>query len=125
MPFSYSAVAISATASIAKVFAAIFAIFCATASCFPIGWPHCTRSFAHLRAMRSIAFAAPAQPAGIVRRPVLSVTSASFNPFPSPQRMFSRGTFTLLKRITPFSIALSPMKRSRCSTSTPGMLHRR
>jgi hypothetical protein len=36
--------------------------------------------------------------------------------------MFSRGTFTLVKRMTPFSIAFSPMKRDRCTTSTPGQL---
>ena len=51
---------------------------------------------------------------------MLSVTSASLSPFPSPQRMFSRGTRTLLKPMTPFSMALSPMKRHRCTISTPG-----
>src|SRR6476620_10744785 len=49
-PRSASATVSSATASIAKVFAAINASFCAIASCLPIGWPHCTRSFAHVRA---------------------------------------------------------------------------
>ena len=34
--------------------------------------------------------------------------------------MFSFGTRTLSKRMTPFSIALSPMKWQRCTTSTPG-----
>ena len=52
---------------------------------------------------------------------MFSVMSASLSPFPSPHRMFSRGTFTLVKRMTPFSIALSPMKRRRCTTSTPGI----
>ena len=64
----------------------------------------------------------PATLAGSVRRPVFSVMSASLRPLPSPQRMFSFGTRTFVKRITPFSIALSPMKRQRCTTSTPGQL---
>ena len=34
--------------------------------------------------------------------------------------MFSLGTRTFVKRMTPFSMALSPMKRQRCTTSTPG-----
>jgi len=34
--------------------------------------------------------------------------------------MFSRGTRTLLKRTTPFSIPRSPMNWQRCTTSTPG-----
>ena len=63
----------------------------------------------------------PAQLAGSVRRPVFSVTSASFRPFPSPQMMFSLGTRTSLKPITPFSIAFSPMNRDRCFTVTPGV----
>ena len=33
----------SATASMAKVVAAIRPRSCATASCLPMGWPHCTR----------------------------------------------------------------------------------
>ena len=53
-------------------------------------------------------------------RPVLRVTSASLRPLPSPQSTFSAGTFTLVKRMIPFSIALSPMKWSRWTTSTPG-----
>ena len=97
------------------------ASFCATASCLPMGWPHCTRSLHHFRAIETICFPAPAQPAGIVSRPVFNVISASLRPFPSSQRMFSRGTFTLVKRMTPFSSALSPMNRSRCTTSTPGI----
>ena len=51
---------------------------------------------------------------------MLRVISASLRPLPSPQRMFSSGTFTLLNRMTPFSIAFSPMNRHRCTTSTPG-----
>jgi hypothetical protein len=50
LPRSASATASSATDSIAKVFAAMSAIFCATASCLPIGWPHCTRWLAQVRA---------------------------------------------------------------------------
>ncbi len=34
--------------------------------------------------------------------------------------MFSFGTLTFVNLIMPFSIALSPMNRQRCSTSTPG-----
>jgi hypothetical protein len=48
--------------------------------------------------------------------------SASFNPFPSPHRMFSAGTRTFVNLMTPFSIALSPMNRQRCTISTPGHL---
>jgi hypothetical protein len=107
-------------ASIAKVLAAIIEIFSATASCLPMGAPHCTRSRPQVRDTCSSALLPPATLAGSVRRPVLSVISASLSPFPSPQRMFSRGTFTLVKRITPFSIALSPMKRQRWAISTPG-----
>ena len=46
--------------------------------------------------------------------------SASFRPLPSPQIRFSFGTRTFVKRMTPFSIALSPMKWQRMTTSTPG-----
>jgi hypothetical protein len=100
--------------------AAIMPIFCAIASCLPIGTPHCTRSLAQVRAICVIALPTPAQLAGSVRRPVLSVMSASLSPRPSPQMMFSRGTLTFLNAMTPFSIALRPMKRQRCVTSTPG-----
>ena len=41
-------------------------------------------------------------------RPVLSVISASFSPLPSPQSRFSTGTFTLVKRMMPFSMRLEP-----------------
>jgi hypothetical protein len=58
---------------------------------------------------------------GSVRRPVFSVISASFSPFPSPQITFSRGTRTLSKRITAFCSARSPMKWQRCVISTPGV----
>ena len=95
-------------------------ILFAMASCRPIGAPHCTRSPAHWRQIVSAAFAMPAQPAGIVNRPVLSVTSASFRPLPSPQRMFSFGTLTFVNWIRPFSIAFNPMNRSRCFTRMPG-----
>ena len=55
-----------------------------------------------------------------MRRPVFSVTSASFSPRPSAQSRFSFGTFTFVKRMTPFSIAFRPMKWQRITTSTPG-----
>ena len=97
----------------ANVLAAMRAIFCAIASCLPIGWPHCTRSLPHSRIIRSIAFDVPTAVAASVRRPVLSVISASFSPWPSAARMFSRGTRTFVKRITPFEIAFRPMNSQR------------
>ena len=51
---------------------------------------------------------------------MLSVIERELEPLPSPQSMFSAGTRTLVKRMTPFSIALRPMKWQRCTTSTPG-----
>ena len=53
-------------------------------------------------------------------RPVFSVMSASLSPFPSFQRRFSAGTRTLVKRMIPFSSAVSPMKWQRRTISTPG-----
>ena len=90
------------------------------ASCFPIGWPHCTRSAAHRRTISSARLAPATAEAGRVSRPVLRVISASLSPLPSPQSTFSTGTLTLVKRMMPFSSALSPMKCSRWTTSTPG-----
>ena len=55
----------------------------------------------------------------MVRRPVLSVVSAIFRPSPSLPMRFPQGTRTSLKLTTPLARALSPMKRQRCSTSTP------
>ena len=120
-PRSYNAVDSSATDSIANAFAVSRATFCAIASCLMIGTPHCTRSFAHSRTPRTSALVAPATDAGIVRRPVFSVMSASFSPRPSPHRMLRAGTCTSLNDIHPFSIAFSPMKRQRCSTVMPGV----
>ncbi len=97
-------------------------IFWAIASCLPIGWPHCTRSVAQRRAISRQRLPPATADAGRVRRPVLSVMSASLSPLPSPQSTFSTGTFTLVKRMMPFSIALSPMKCRRWTTSTPGQL---
>jgi hypothetical protein len=53
-------------------------------------------------------FAPYAAVVGSVRRPVLSVVSASLSPFPSPQSTFSRGTRTFVKRMTAFSMPLQP-----------------
>ena len=47
----------------------------------------------------------PAPAAGKVNRPVFSVIRANFRPKPSPQRMFSEGTVTLLNLMTPFWMA--------------------
>ena len=82
----------SATASMAKISAVIRPIFCAMASCFPIGWPHCTRSAAQRRTISSARLAPATAEAGSVSRPVLRVISASLRPLPSPQRTFSTGT---------------------------------
>src|ERR1043165_8920343 len=83
--------------SIANVCDAIQAIFAATASCLPIGRPHCTRSFAHSRAISSMRRPPAAQPAGIVRRPVVSVISASFRPRASPPEEVFFGNVDVLE----------------------------
>ena len=88
-------------ASIANALAAIRRIFSAIAACSPIGTPHCTRSPLHSRAIASARFVTPRLAAGIDSRPELSVVNATFSPRPSPPRMFARGTFTFVKRITP------------------------
>ena len=49
------------------------AILCAIASCFQIGTPHCVRAFDQPRQISRHCLATPAQVAGSVRRPVLSV----------------------------------------------------
>jgi streptogramin lyase len=56
----------------------------------------------------SSAFDPPTTLAGIVSRPVFSVTSASLSPRPSAQSTFSTGTFTFLNCSQPFSIAQGP-----------------
>ena len=104
----------------ANVLAAIDPIIWATASCLPTGAPHCTRSLAQFRTISRHRLPAATEDAGRVRRPVLSVMSASLRPLPSFQRMFSRGTRTSWKRITPFSIPFRPMNSHRRTTSTPG-----
>ena len=103
----------------AKALVARSATLTATASCLPIGTPHCTRALPHLRQSSRPALAIPAVVAGSVSRPVLRVTSATRRPSPSRPIRFSRGTFTSSKLITPLASALSPMKRLRCSTLTP------
>ena len=97
------------------------AIFCATASCRPTGWPHCTRSEANSRAVFVAHFAVPRQIAGSARRPVLSVVRAIFSPWPSSPITFSLGTKTSSRRVTEFSIPRRPMNALRCSTVTPGV----
>ena len=56
---------------------------------------------AHLRQISSSRFDKPTQAAGIVRRPVFNVVSATFKPLPSLAIMFSRGTRTFLKVTMP------------------------
>ena len=85
----------------AKTLAAISAILPAMAECCPIGTPHCTRSPAHLRQISSKRLDNPTHAAGIVRRPVFKVVSATFRPAPSFEIMFSRGTRTLVNFTMP------------------------
>ena len=56
------------------------AILWATASCLPIGTPHCTLSFDHSRAIFKDSFAEDAHIAGSDSLPVLSVDRATFKP---------------------------------------------
>src|SRR3989338_3706152 len=100
-------------ALMAKTALDIEEIFDATASCSPIGAPHCFLSFAHVRATHRHHLLMPVTAAGRLRRPELSVRSANFNPWPSPRMIFSLGTLTLLNLITPFWIAFRPMNLQR------------
>ena len=113
--------ATSSIASMPNVVPAMNAIFWATASCLPTGWPHCTRSIDHSRAIFMAALAAAMQIAGSARRPVLRVVSAIFKPWPSWPMRFSAGTKTSFSTVTEFSIPLIPMKLLRCSTVTPSL----
>jgi hypothetical protein len=70
--------------------------------------------------MSRLSLPAAAQKAGSASRPVFNVMSASLRPLPSSQSRFSRGTFTPVKRSTPFERPLRPMKEHLCTTSTPG-----
>ena len=66
-------------------------IFLATASCSPTGRPHCTRSRDHSLAIFNASFPVAAQLAGSDSRPVFSVVSAIFRPWPSaPMRAGGR-----------------------------------
>ena len=109
-----------ATASIAKVRAAMSEILWVIASCLPMGLPHCTRSFDQRRTTPRQAFTVPTEMLGMESRPSLRVVSAILRPLPSWPIRFSAGTRTSLKSITAFEIARRPMKRQRCSTLTPG-----
>ena len=108
-------------ASIANVSAAMRPIFCAIASCLPIGWPHCTRSFGPASARSRAALA----DAGAARRqreaPRVQRDERELQPLALAPEQVLAGTFTFVKRITPFSMPLSPMKRQRWTTSTPGL----
>ena len=100
---------------------AMNATFCATASCLPIGRPHCTRSVDHSRAIFVDHFAAPTDSAISASRPVFRVLSAILRPSPSPAIRFSSGTNTWSKRVTEFSIPRMPMNVLRCSTAMPSL----
>ena len=98
------------------------AILPPTASCFPTGRPHCTRSVDHSRAIFSDHFAVAEHRAGIDSRPALSVVSAILSPSPSLPSRSSTGTRTWCSRVSPFSMPRSPMKALRRSTVMPGAL---
>ena len=112
----------SSIASRPNALPAMKAIFCATASCLPTGWPHWTRSAAHSRAILVAHLALPTQIAGSARRPVFSVERAIFRPWPSLPIRFSFGTKTSSSRVTEFSMPRRPMNALRCSTVTPSVL---
>ena len=99
------------------------ASFCATASCLPIGRPHCTRSMAHSRATLVAHFEAPTAIAISARRPVFRVLSAILSPSPSRAIRFSSGTNTSLRSVTEFSIPRIPMNALRCRTVMPSVLY--
>ena len=111
--------ATSSIASSPNVLPAMNAIFCATASCLPTAWPHCTRSPANSRAILVDHLPAATQIAGSARRPVFSVDRAIFSPSPSLPIRFSLGTNTFSSRVTEFSIPRRPMNWLRFSTVTP------
>ena len=98
------------------------AIFWATASCLPTGWPHWTRSAAHSRATLVAHLATPTQMAGSASRPVFSVVRAIFRPSPSLPIMFSSGTKTSSSSVTEFSMPLQAHElRCGASTVTPSL----
>ena len=96
------------------------AIFVATASCSPTLRPHWTRALPHSRAIFTAHLAPPAQVAGSESRPVLSVVSAIFRPWPSRPIRFLAGTRTWENSVTPFSMPRSPMNELRRLTVMPG-----
>ena len=95
------------------------ASFCAIGSCLPMGLPHCVRSAAHSRAIFSEYLTADRQKAGSESRPVFRVVRAIRRPLPSPPMTSAFGTKTSSKRVTEFSMPLSPMNSLRCSTVMP------
>jgi hypothetical protein len=113
--------ATSSIASSPNALPAMNAIFCATASWRPTGWPHCTRSLDHSRATLTAHLHVPTQIAGSASRPVLSVVSATFRPMPSRPITFSLGTNTSSNVVTEFSIPRRPMNALRCVTVTPSL----
>ena len=111
----------SSIASSPNALPAMNASFCATASCLPIGRPHCTRSVAHSRATLVAHFEAPTEIAISAKRPVFSVLSAIRRPSPSRAIRFSSGTKTSLRTVTEFSIPRRPMNALRCRTVIPSL----
>jgi hypothetical protein len=86
--------ATSSIASRPNALPAMNSSFCATASCLPIGRPHCTRSVDHSRAIFVANLVAPTALAVSASRPVFSVLSAIRRPSPSRATRFSSGTNT-------------------------------
>ena len=96
------------------------AIFLPTASCLPTGWPHWVRALDHSRAIFRLQRPDATHSAGMESRPVFSVVSAIFRPWPSRPSRLAAGTRTWWNRVTPFSMPRSPMKVLRFSTVMPG-----
>ena len=96
------------------------AIFLPTASCLPTGRPHWVRALDHSRAIFRLQRPVATQSAGRESRPVLSVVSAIFRPWPSRPSRLAAGTLTWWNRVTPFSMPRRPMKALRFSTVMPG-----
>src|SRR5271165_4279419 len=91
----------------------------ATASCSPIGRPHCTRSRDQSLAIFSASLPVAAQLAGSASLPVFSVVKAIFRPWPSSPMRLAAGIRTWWNLVTPFSRPRRPMNAFRRSTVIP------
>ena len=116
-----SRLARSATASIAKVVAAMSAIMCAIASCLPIGWPHCTRAAAQLAADLEAALGGAHRAVGdrqpaVVERGERDLEALAL----LADQVLARHAHVVEARSPRWRAPCRPMKWQRCSTSTPG-----